>query len=92
IMWAKENGYKNFSLGVAPLSNVGVNEFSRTSEKIAKNIYKYGGRFYKFSGLRKYKEKFSPEWSSRYLAYPKKIDLPITIMDVIRMVSNSRSN
>ncbi|GAB6169920.1 bifunctional lysylphosphatidylglycerol flippase/synthetase MprF [Clostridium carnis] len=89
INWAKENRYKEFSLGMAPLSNVGVNEFSNISEKIVKEVYKYGERIYKFKGLRKYKEKFGPEWKSRYLAYPSKYELPGIIVDLFRMISAS---
>lgn len=90
IEWAKENGYSEFSLGVAPLSNVGVNKFSKMKEKLAKNIYNHGSKFYKFKGLRKYKEKFDPEWRGRYLAYPKNMDFPLVIFDLIKIVSESQ--
>lgn len=89
IEWAKENDYKEFSLGVAPLSNVGVNNFSNIKERLAKSVYNHGSRFYKFKGLRKYKEKFDPEWRGRYLAYPKNMDFPLVIFDLIKIVSKS---
>ena len=39
-------------------------------------IYRHGEHFYNFEGLRRYKEKFLPEWQSRYLAAPGGVALP----------------
>ncbi|EGT3615808.1 bifunctional lysylphosphatidylglycerol flippase/synthetase MprF, partial [Clostridium perfringens] len=72
----KEKGYKYFSLGEAPLSNVGFNMHSHLQEKLARLVYNSGNIFYSFDGLRRYKSKFSPVWQPRYLAYPKFMSLP----------------
>ena len=71
LLWSKEQNYKYFNLGMAPLSNVGLAPFAHEQEKFAKFVYKFGNYWYKFSGLRNYKEKFHPDWEPRYLAYPK---------------------
>lgn len=39
--------------------------------------YKYGSHFYNFDGLRKFKDKFSPEWKPKYIAFTGN---PVTIM------------
>ena len=80
------------SVGKAPLSNVGVNQFSTTKEKVAKYIYNYGNKIYSFKGLRKYKEKFYPEWRSVYLAYPKGTHLPNALIQLTKMISGSDKN
>ena len=92
IDWAIANGYKKFILGKAPLSNVGLNQFSTTKEKIVKYIYNYGNKLYSFKGLRKYKEKYHPEWKGIYLAYPKNSNLSLIVINLTKMISGSRDN
>ncbi|MFE4712204.1 bifunctional lysylphosphatidylglycerol flippase/synthetase MprF [Paenibacillus sp. NPDC056722] len=85
--WAKGQGYQRFNLGNAPLSSVGQNAGALREEKLARLVFKKGGHWYGFSGLRRYKEKFSPEWEPRYLAYPASLQLPILTLDLVRLVS-----
>ncbi|PWW32698.1 MULTISPECIES: bifunctional lysylphosphatidylglycerol flippase/synthetase MprF [Paenibacillus] len=87
IEWAKEQGYSYFNLGMSPLSSVGENQNAHRQEKLARLVFRYGGYWYGFEGLRRYKEKFSPEWHARYLAYPAGIALPVLTIDLIRLVS-----
>jgi len=63
MQWAKDRGYETFSLGMAPLSAVGDNPYARINERLAALAFQYGGRFYNYQGLRRYKEKFEPEWT-----------------------------
>lgn len=88
----KEKGYKYFSLGEAPLSNVGFNNHSHLQEKLARLVYNSGNIFYSFDGLRRYKSKFSPIWKPRYLAYPKFMSLPEVFIDLCLLVANSKEN
>lgn len=88
ILYFKGKAYKRFNLGEAPLSNVGFTPNSHLQEKVARLIYNYGQVFYSFVGLRKYKEKFSPQWEPRYLAYSSFFSLPDILMDCI-IVSSS---
>ncbi|MGG5462206.1 phosphatidylglycerol lysyltransferase domain-containing protein [Clostridium sp. B9] len=86
----KEKGYKYFSLGEAPLSNVGFNMHSHLQEKLARVVYNGGNIFYSFDGLRRYKSKFSPNWQPRYLAYPKFTSLPGVFIDLCTLIANSK--
>ncbi|MEG1928145.1 MAG: bifunctional lysylphosphatidylglycerol flippase/synthetase MprF [Niameybacter sp.] len=92
LEWAIEEGYDSFILGKAPLSNVGINQFATAKEKMAKYIYEYGNKIYSFKGLRKYKEKFYPEWKSTYLAYPKGTHLPSALLQLTKMISGTKDH
>ncbi|MNW25905.1 Phosphatidylglycerol lysyltransferase [compost metagenome] len=85
--WAREEGYSTFSLGMAPLSSVGQNEKALREERMARLVFQYGGNWYGFQGLRRYKEKFNPAWEPRYLAYPSSVSLPILTADLLYLVS-----
>ncbi|WP_088068620.1 phosphatidylglycerol lysyltransferase domain-containing protein [Gottfriedia luciferensis] len=78
MFWAKENGFKNCSLGMAPLANVGLYSNATLIEKSAKMIFKYGNSIYNFKGLLTFKSKFANKWESKYLAYK-----PYTLLSVI---------
>lgn len=90
ILWCQEKGYSEFNVGMAPLSNVGVAPYAHRQEKLAKFVYKLGNYWYSFSGLRRYKEKFDPNWEPKYLAYPQFISLPTLVLDITLLVSKSR--
>lgn len=92
ILYFKDKGYKKFNLGEAPLSNVGFTQNSHTQEKVARLVYNYGQVFYSFTGLRKYKEKFGPNWEPRYLAYSKFFSLAEILLDIFRMINVSKEN
>jgi phosphatidylglycerol lysyltransferase len=67
--WAKSQGFDTFNLGLSPLAGVGEESDDPMAEKALKFIYDHVNRFYGFKGLHKFKEKFGPEWSPRYLVY-----------------------
>ncbi|HJT98863.1 MAG TPA: bifunctional lysylphosphatidylglycerol flippase/synthetase MprF [Rhodanobacteraceae bacterium] len=87
MQWAKDRGYERFSLGMAPLSSVGDNPYARINERLAALAFEYGGRFYNYRGLRRYKEKFAPEWTGSYLAYPRGLWVPGLLIDIAALVA-----
>jgi phosphatidylglycerol lysyltransferase len=50
-------------------------------------VYRHGEHFYNFQGLRKYKEKFDPEWLPKYLAAPGGLALPRVLTDTTTLIS-----
>lgn len=90
LEWAKEHGYEKFNLGMAPLSSVGKNTKALREEKIARLAFQYGNYWYSFQGLRHYKDKFSPEWEPRYLAYPQSVSLPLLMLDLAFLIGKKR--
>lgn len=91
IDWAKEQGYKSFNIGMAPLANVGLSRFSFLSEKIAAQIFLHGHFIYHFQGLRKFKGKYTDLWEPKYLAYRRKSSLPITMAQITLLISKKES-
>jgi phosphatidylglycerol lysyltransferase len=83
IEWAREEGLATFNLGFAALSGLGEAE-DPTVERFLRLAYEYGGRFYSFKGLYRFKQKFRPEWVPRYLAYPDAATLPAVLAAIIR--------
>lgn len=81
----KEEGYRYFDLGMAPLSNVGINKDSFIQERIGFLVYSFTSRFYSFEGLRKYKQKFAPEWQPRYISYMKSSWLACDLLAIYRI-------
>jgi phosphatidylglycerol lysyltransferase len=88
--WAKEAGYSRFNMGMAPLSNVGSSRFSFLSEKIAAQIFLHGHFIYHFQGLRRFKEKYADYWEPKYLAYRKNAGLPITMLQVTKLIAKKK--
>ena len=87
MQWGRERGYAWFSLGMAPLSRVGDNPYARINERLAALAFQYGGRLYNYQGLRRYKEKFGPQWVGAYLAYPRGVWVPGLLIDVAALVA-----
>ena len=65
LLWSKEKGYKAFNMGMATLSNVGQLHYSYLRE-MAGRVFEHFNGLYRFQGLRRYKEKYSPNWEPRF--------------------------
>ena len=85
ILWAKENDYQIFNLGMAPLSS----SYERTNGllgTITTSIYQHSSSLYSFKGLRQYKNKFKSEWSPRYLVYPRRLLISQALMKSYKVI------
>ncbi|MFT6927643.1 MAG: phosphatidylglycerol lysyltransferase [Psychromonas sp.] len=88
MLTLKEQGYGEFSLGMAPLSGFTNHENARLWDRFGTMIYKNGKRFYNFEGLRNFKNKFRPEWVPRYMATTQKGESPfLTLVDIAALTS-----
>lgn len=79
MLWAKEQGYAQFGLGMAPLAGLEGDRLAPFMTKLGALIFEHGGRFYGFKGLRAFKQKFNPEWEAVYLAAPSQVTMPIAL-------------
>lgn len=86
LLYAQNHGYKYFNMGMATLSNVGLNKYGYLREKFAAIAYEKLGDYYSFSGLRHYKSKFKPHWETRYLVYKKYDSILLNIIRVLQTI------
>jgi phosphatidylglycerol lysyltransferase len=79
FLHAHKLGYRQFNLGMAPLSSVGAVPGAHPRERLARLVFQHGEHWYNFQGLRFFKQKFDPDWQPRYLSYQSAWELPIAI-------------
>ncbi len=87
LSWGKGEGYRWFSLGMAPLSGFERSPVALLWTRLGSFLYEHGEAFYHFQGLRAYKEKFHPQWEPRYLVYPGGFRLPRILADVSALIA-----
>ncbi len=87
MLWGKTRNFRWFNLGMAPLSGLEEHELAPVWHKVGRLVHRYGENFYNFEGLRKYKEKFEPEWRARYLAAPGGLSMAGALLDVTALIS-----
>jgi phosphatidylglycerol lysyltransferase len=83
FLWAREQGYDTFNLGLSALSGVGEKPGDPLHERVFHFIYE-NFNFYDFKGLRVFKDKFQPCWVPQYLVYPGLTSLPAVFMALVR--------
>ncbi len=76
-----------FNLGMAPLAGIESGPAAPMWNRLAALIYTPGERFYNYQGLRRYKEKFAPVWTPRYLAAPGGLALPGILTGLASLIS-----
>lgn len=67
----REQGFSRLNLGLSPLTGLDkIDDEEKTLIDTALRFaYANGDRLYSFSGLHRFKDKYEPHWSARYLAY-----------------------
>jgi phosphatidylglycerol lysyltransferase len=87
INWSKENEYNRFSLGMAPLSGIYGGDLAPLWNRLSVFLFNHGGNFYNFEGLKQFKDKFAPQWESKYLAYSGHFNLASLLKDIAILIS-----
>ncbi len=87
ILWAQQQGYEWFILGMAPLSGLENRSLGTLWNRVGSLAYRFGENFYNFQGLRQYKEKFDPVWEPMYLASPGGLALPRVLTNLATLIS-----
>ncbi|MBN2629289.1 MAG: bifunctional lysylphosphatidylglycerol flippase/synthetase MprF [Rhodobacteraceae bacterium] len=86
----KAEGLRAFSLGMAPLSGLAPGRSRRNWDRLAALIYRNGGAFYNFEGLRAFKDKFDPDWLPHYLAAPSALPPLLTLAAAARLIAGPK--
>lgn len=84
---ARARGIARLGLGMAPLSGLVEHRLAPAWSRVGATVYRCGGAFYNFSGLRAYKEKFHPEWRPRYLAHAGGRSLARVLLDATLIIA-----
>ncbi len=87
MLWGRQQGYRWFSLGMAPLAGLETHALAPVWHRLGTFLFRHGEHFYNFEGLRQYKAKFDPEWRPRYLASPGGLALPRVLLDVSSLIA-----
>jgi phosphatidylglycerol lysyltransferase len=87
MLWGKEQGYRWFDLGMAPLSGLENRNLAPLWNRFGALVFGYGERFYNFRGLHLYKEKFDPRWEPRYLAAPGGLAMPLILTNLSVLIA-----
>jgi phosphatidylglycerol lysyltransferase len=87
LMWGKSQGFLRFSLGAAPLSGLENRHLAPVWHRVGSFLFEHGEQFYKFGGLRSFKQKFDPEWSPEYLACSGRLDAARVLYEVSLLIS-----
>lgn len=83
----REAGAEEFSLGVAPLSGLSDRRTARMWNRFGRMMFRHGGAFYNFEGLRAFKQKFRPDWRPRYIALPPGYSPMVAMADVALLIA-----
>lgn len=87
MLWGREQGYRRFNLGMAPLSGMEDRALAPLWNRVGAFIFRHADDFYGFQGLRRYKEKFDPVWEPRYLASPGGLVLPRILTNLATLIA-----
>ncbi|WP_202113732.1 MULTISPECIES: bifunctional lysylphosphatidylglycerol flippase/synthetase MprF [unclassified Gilliamella] len=87
ILHYQEKGFKYFSLGMVPLAGMQRRRGAPMIQRLGALVFRRGGRFYNFQGLRRFKEKFATHWEPRYMAVPAGLDPLVAIIDTTMLIS-----
>jgi phosphatidylglycerol lysyltransferase len=87
LLWARDEGYRWFTLGMAPLAGLEESPVASLWARLGRFVSGYGAPFHDFRGLRAYKDTFDPQWEPRYLAYPGGLALPRVLADVSALIA-----
>jgi phosphatidylglycerol lysyltransferase len=86
LLWGKVQGYRRFSLGMAPMSGMEEHALAPLWSRAGAFLFRHAENFYNFQGLRAYKNKFDPLWEPRYLASPAGFALPRILANLATLV------
>jgi len=87
MLWGREQGYARFNLGMAPFSGLSRHPLGPVWNRFGRFLYAHAEEYYNFNGLRKYKEKFDPDWEPRFIALPGGLGLPVVLANVASLIS-----
>ncbi|MGL4318682.1 MAG: bifunctional lysylphosphatidylglycerol flippase/synthetase MprF [Pseudomonas sp.] len=80
-------GYERFSLGMVPLAGLQPRRGAPLAQRLGALVFQRGEQFYNFQGLRRFKDKFQPDWEPRYMAVPAGLDPLVALADTAALIA-----
>jgi phosphatidylglycerol lysyltransferase len=87
MLWAQQQGFAWFNLGMASLSGLSVHRGAPIWNQLAVTMRGYGERFYNFQGIREFKQWFHPEWEPLFLVSPGGAATPVILANIASLIS-----
>lgn len=87
MLWAREEGFAYFNLGMASLSGLSVHRGAPIWNQLAVAIRGYGERFYNFQGIREFKQWFHPEWEPLFMVSAGGAARPLILANIASLIS-----
>ena len=87
IQHYKSHGYARFSLGMVPLSGLQPRRGAPLTQRLGSMVFQRGEQLYNFQGLRRFKDKFQPDWEPRYMAVPAGLDPLVALADTAALIA-----
>jgi phosphatidylglycerol lysyltransferase len=82
IDWGRRAGFQAFEFGMAPLSGLDDRPLAPIMSRVGRLLFERGEDIYNFQGVRRFKDKYDPLWSPKYIAAARKWAIPILLADV----------
>ena len=76
LLTDKELGFRQFNLGMAPMSGFHAGEAASPEERAIHTFFQHLGFLFSFKGLFAFKAKFATTWEPRYVVYRSALELP----------------
>ncbi len=89
MLHSKNEGYRWFNLGIAPLTNIENNPMAPVWHRVGKLIYRQSEHFKNIESLRRFEENFRPQWRPKYLASPGGFNAPRILRDIARLTTHT---
>lgn len=90
--WGKQQGFRTFYLGVAPVAAAVDVRQARLSERLVNMLFQDGEHWFDFKTIRLSKQKYDPRWVPRYIAYPSFWMMPQVILNIAALVAGGWRN
>jgi phosphatidylglycerol lysyltransferase len=87
IAWGREAGYAAVTFGMAPLAGLEDRPLAPMMSRVGNLLFERAEEIYNFQGVRRYKDKYDPLWQPRYVAGPRRWQIPILLADVSLLAS-----
>ncbi|HET7462815.1 MAG TPA: bifunctional lysylphosphatidylglycerol flippase/synthetase MprF [Longimicrobium sp.] len=90
MLWARERGYRDFNLGMAPLTGLQTHALGERWQAMGSLVFRHGEHFQDLHGLRRYKERFGATWRLRYLVVPPAAPVPRVLDSIAALIAGER--